>query len=127
MRMIGTSRAPAAIGPYSQAVLVHPGETLFVSGQLGLDPVSGELVAGGIEGQTSQALAHMSAILEEGGLGKNGVVKTTIFLVDLEAFQTVNQIYSRFFGEHRPARSTVQVSALPRGALVEIEAVAVKG
>ena len=126
MKMIGTSRAPAAIGPYSQAVLVPAAQMLFVSGQLGLDPISGEL-ASEIDGQTRQALVNLSAILEEAGMGKNSVVKTTIFLVDLGAFQTVNQIYGQFFGEHRPARSTVQVSALPKGALVEVEAIAVKG
>lgn len=126
MKMITTEKAPAAIGPYSQAILSPTGETLFLSGQLGLDPVSGMLADGGIEGQTRQALANLSAILEEAGMAKYHVVKTTIFLVDLTTFQTVNQVYGECFGECRPARSTVQVSALPRGALVEIEAVAVR-
>jgi 2-iminobutanoate/2-iminopropanoate deaminase len=125
MKIIETAKAPVAIGPYSQAILAPGGEILFLSGQLGLDPVSGELSLGGIEGQTRQALANISAVLEEAGMGKANVTKTTIFLVDLAVFQTVNSIYGEFFGTHRPARSTVQVVALPRDALVEIEALAI--
>jgi 2-iminobutanoate/2-iminopropanoate deaminase len=126
MKAIATQKAPAAIGPYSQAILVSATEILFLSGQLGLDPISGELVSGGIEGQTRQVLANVNAVLAEAGMGKDGVTKTTIFLVDLSTFQVVNSIYAEFFGDHRPARSTVQVSGLPRGALIEIEAVAVR-
>jgi 2-iminobutanoate/2-iminopropanoate deaminase len=126
MKMISTVKAPAAIGPYSQGIAVAAGETLFLSGQLGLDPISGELAAGGIEGQTRQALKNVAAILEEAGMGKEDVVKTTIFLADLGAFQVVNRIYGEFFGDHRPARSTVEVSGLPRGGVIEIETMAVR-
>ncbi len=127
MKTITTKGAPAAIGPYAQAVLTSVSEMLFVSGQLGLDPVSGELVSGGIEEQTRQVLTNIRAVLIEAGMSARNVAKTTIFLIDLDAFQTVNSIYGDFFGNHRPVRSTVQVSALPRGALIEIEAIAVKG
>jgi 2-iminobutanoate/2-iminopropanoate deaminase len=126
MRIISTSKAPAAIGPYSQAIFSVAGETLFISGQLGLDPLSGVLAEGGIEGQTRQCLANIDAILDEAGMRRHNVVKTTIFLVDITDFQIVNSIYGQFFGEHKPARSAVQVNGLPRGALVEIEAVAVR-
>jgi 2-iminobutanoate/2-iminopropanoate deaminase len=126
MRTISTDKAPQAIGPYSQAVATLPlREILFLSGQLGLDPQSGALADGGVEGQAKQALANIEAILSAAGMSKENVVKTTIFLADLGDFQKVNAIYEDFFGPHKPARSTVQVSGLPRAALIEIECIAV--
>lgn len=119
---ISTDKAAAAIGPYSQAV--KTGNMLFTSGQIPLKPESGEMVKGGIEDQTRQVLANLKAVLEAGGATPSMVMKTTIFLTDLNDFGTVNGIYAEFFGEVKPARSTVQVAALPKGALVEIEAVA---
>lgn len=118
---INTTAAPAAIGPYSQAV--RAGDFIFTSGQIGLDPVTGKLVEG-IEAQTRQALANLAVILEAAGATLENVVKTTIFLTDMGDFQTVNMIYASEFAADPPARSTVQVAALPRRALVEIEMVA---
>ncbi|BAL98541.1 MULTISPECIES: RidA family protein [Caldilinea] len=117
-QIISTSGAPAAIGPYSQAVRV--GQFLFASGQLGLDPVTGELPEG-IEAQTRQALANMQAVLAAVGATPKDVVKTTIFLANMADFAIVNRIYAEIFGEEPPARSTVQVAALPKNGLVEIE------
>jgi 2-iminobutanoate/2-iminopropanoate deaminase len=117
-----TVNAPAAIGPYSQAILAAP--LVFCSGQLGLDPVSGELDSGGIAAETRQALANLSAVLEAAGSSMQKVVKTTVFMTDLGEFPRMNEVYATFFGKHPPARSTVQVAALPRRACVEIEAVA---
>lgn len=117
-QIISTSGAPAAIGPYSQAVRV--GQFLFASGQLGLDPATGELPEG-IEAQTRQALANMQAVLAAAGATPKDVVKTTIFLADMADFAVVNRIYAEIFGEEPPARSTVQVAALPKNGLVEIE------
>lgn len=114
--------APAAIGPYSQAVAVDG--WLFTSGQVGLDPASGQLVAGGFEAQARRVFANLRAVLEAGGCGFADVVKATVFLVDLADFMTLNAIYAEAFGTHRPARSTVQVAALPKGAKVEIDLVA---
>ncbi len=122
---IETGEAPAAIGPYSQGV--RAGEYVFFSGQIPLDPVSGDLVAGGIAGQAEQVMANMAATLAAAGLGFDRVVKTTIYLTDLKDFATVNEIYGRRFGGVFPARATVQVAALPRGAQVEIEWVAYCG
>lgn len=118
---INTTAAPAAIGPYSQAV--RAGGFIFTSGQIGLDPTTGKLVEG-IEAQTRQALANLAVILETAGASFEDVVKTTIFLADMGDFQTVNMIYASKFAADPPARSTVQVAALPRRALVEIEMVA---
>ena len=118
----GISGAPDAIGPYSQAT--QSGPFYFLSGQVPLDPASGELVAGDISAQTMQVMKNISAVLTGLGLTLADVVKSTIFLTDLGNFQTVNQIYAEFLGEHRPARATVQVAALPLGAEVEIEIVA---
>jgi 2-iminobutanoate/2-iminopropanoate deaminase len=120
-KVISTSQAPAAIGPYSQAI--KAGKFLFASGQLGLDPASGNLVEG-IEAQTRQALANLQAVLAEAGSSVENVVKTTIFLADLGHFATVNSLYAQVFQHEPPARSTVQVAALPKGALVEIEFIA---
>jgi len=117
---INSSAAPAAIGPYSQAIRV--GDFVFTSGQIGLDPVSGKLVEG-IEAQTHQVLANLHAVLAAAGATFEDVVKTTIFLTNMADFQAVNVIYAAEFGADPPARSTVQVAALPRHALVEIEMV----
>ena len=125
LKHVSTSGAPAAIGPYSQAVIA--GGFLFTAGQIALDPASGQIVEGGIEEQTDRVLRNLTAVLEEGGTDWARVVKTTVYLQDLSHFPVVNEIYGRMIGEARPARSTVQVSALPRAALVEIDAVAVVG
>ena len=119
---VATSGAPRAIGPYSQAL--RAGGFLFTAGQVGFDPTTGELVDGGIAEQTRQVLQNIRAILEAGGSGLAQVVKTTVFLVDMADFAAMNEVYAEVFGAHRPARSTVAVAALPRGARVEIEAVA---
>jgi len=122
--VVFTDRAPAAIGPYSQAI--RAGEFLFCSGQLALDPKTGELVQGGIEEQTKQALENLSAVLTAAGAKWDDVVRTTIFLVDLGDFAVVNRIYGEAIGLQLtpPARVTVQVAALPKGAAVEIDAIA---
>lgn len=116
--VISTSHAPAAIGPYAQAI--RAGGFLFASGQLGLDPATGELREG-IEAQTRQVLANMQAVLAAAGARVEDVVKTTIFLADMADFATVNRIYGEVFASEPPARSTVQVAALPKQGLVEIE------
>lgn len=120
---VATDKAPRAIGPYSQAI--QAGGFLFCSGQIPLDPVTGELKGGGIREQTEQVLDNIAAILDAAGLTFADVAKTTIFLVDLAHFAEVNEIYGRRFAADPPARSTVEVQGLPRGALVEIEVVAV--
>jgi 2-iminobutanoate/2-iminopropanoate deaminase len=119
---ISTAHAPAAIGPYSQAI--RSDGLLFCSGQLGLDPATGDLVAGDVAAQAGQALRNLSAVLETAGLTFADVVKTTIFLADIADFATVNGVYGRFVTDPPPARSTVAVAALPKGGLVEIEAIA---
>jgi 2-iminobutanoate/2-iminopropanoate deaminase len=124
-KIISTNEAPAAIGPYSQAV--RSGRFLFCSGQIPLDPKSGEIVSGDIATQTRRVLDNIAAILQVEGLTFDHVVKTTIFLTNLDDFQTVNDIYRSYFKQDPPARSTVQVSALPRGANLEIEVVAASG
>jgi 2-iminobutanoate/2-iminopropanoate deaminase len=121
-RTITTGRAPQAIGPYSQAI--RSGDLLFLSGQIPLDPATGELVRGDIEQEVARVLDNIAAVLEAAGAGFGDVVRTTVFLVDLGDFQAMNAIYARAFGEARPARSTVQVAALPRGARVEIDVIA---
>jgi len=120
--IIVTSEAPAAIGPYSQGVKV--GDQVWFSGQIPLDPVTGEIVSGDISAQTEQVMKNMGAALAAAELDYSKVVKTTIFLVDLNDFAVVNEIYGRFFGDEPPARATVQVAALPKGVGVEIEWVA---
>lgn len=124
-KIISTNEAPAAIGPYSQAV--RSGGFLFCSGQIPLDPKSGQIVSGDIAAQTRRVLDNIAAVLRTEGLTFDDVAKTTIFLTDLEDFQTVNEVYSSYFKQDPPARSTVQVSALPKGAKIEIEAIAVGG
>ena len=123
VKIIATDQAPAAIGPYSQAHWA--GDLLFISGQLGMDLASGDLVSG-VEAQARRALANLGAILTAAGLGPANIVKSTIFLTDMGDFGAVNQIYADFFpaGTQLPARACVQVAALPKGGLVEVEAVA---
>ena len=122
-KAISTNGAPAAIGPYSQAI--DCGEFVFTSGQLGLDPATGAL-AEGVQAQTHQALKNLQAVLQEAGLTLDNVVKTTVFVQDLGDFGTVNEIYGTYFSGGFPARSCVQIAALPKGALVEIECIAVR-
>jgi len=122
VKSVKSDKAPAAIGPYSQAIIA--GGFLFSAGQIPLDPATGQIVDGGITGQTAQVMENLRAVLEGAGLGWNSVVKTTVYLHDMADFPTVNEIYGRVIGDARPARSTVQVTALPRGALVEIDLVA---
>ena len=124
MKQIHTAGAPAAIGPYSQAI--ENNGLVFCSGQIGLDPKTGALVAGGIEAETRSVLENLRAVLAAAGLHLRDIVKTTIFLADLADFDVVNRIYGEHFEEPYPARSTVQAAALPRKARVEIEAIAVK-
>ena len=124
MKQIKTAGAPSAIGPYSQAI--ENNGLVFCSGQIGLDPRSGALVAGGIETETRRVLENLRAVLDGAGLHLRDIVKTTIFLADLGDFDVVNRIYGEHFEEPYPARSTVQAAALPRKARVEIEAIAMK-
>jgi 2-iminobutanoate/2-iminopropanoate deaminase len=121
IRIYHTDKAPAAIGPYSQAV--SAGHWLYTSGQIGLDPASGEMVAG-FDAQARQVLANLRAVLAEAGLDFSDVVKATIYVTDLADFPRLNELYGEALGDHRPARSTVQVAALPKGGLVEIDLVA---
>ena len=121
--IIATDRAPQAIGPYSQAV--RAGNLVFASGQIPIDPATGEFVAGGITEQTEQVLRNLSAVFEAAGLGLAQVVKTTVFLVDMDDFAAMNEVYGKFFAQQPPARATVQAARLPRDARVEIEAIAV--
>lgn len=116
--------APKAVGPYSQAILA--GELVFCSGQIPLDPATGQLVEGDIAVQTGRVLDNLAAVLAAAGSDLAHVVKTTVFLADLGDFTAMNEAYATRFGEHRPARSTVQVAALPRGARIEIECIAVR-
>ena len=120
--VVTTDKAPKAVGPYSAAI--RGGDTVYVSGNLGLDPASGEFVAGGVEAQTRRALKNLQAVLEAAGSGLDAVVKTTVFLQDMEDFGKMNGVYGEFFPEEPPARSAVEVAALPKGGLVEIEAIA---
>ncbi|MBO4297586.1 MAG: RidA family protein [Clostridia bacterium] len=123
--IVATKKAPAAIGPYSQGIAIDG--LVFTSGQLGLDPATGDFAPGGVEAQTRQSLANIRAVLEEAGTGMDRVVKTTVFLKDMNDFAAMNKVYAEFFGEGGcPARSAVEVAKLPKGGLVEIEAIAVK-
>jgi 2-iminobutanoate/2-iminopropanoate deaminase len=124
-KIIETSAAPRAIGPYSQAI--QAGGFVFISGQIPLDPATGDLVSGSVEEETARVLDNIRAILEAAGLGMGDVVKTTVYLTDLGDFGRVNEVYSRYFESQPPARATVQVAALPRGVRVEIEAIAAAG
>ena len=122
MNAISTTKAPAAIGPYSQAIKV--GGLAFVSGQLPIDPATGAFAEGGIKELTRQSLTNMKAILEDAGTSMVNVVKTTVFLADMNDFAAMNEVYAEFFGAPFPARSAVAVKTLPKGALVEIECIA---
>ncbi|MBI1793487.1 MAG: RidA family protein [Chloroflexi bacterium] len=121
-KIIFTDKAPKAIGPYSQAIRTE--SLVFTAGQVGINPATGELVEGGIEAQTRQVLTNLTNVLEASNSGLNFVVKTTVFLKDMNDFAKMNAIYAEFFSENPPARSTVAVAGLPKGALVEIESVA---
>ena len=121
-KVINTTKAPAAIGPYSQAIQV--GNLVYTSGQIPINPVTGVFVEGGIKEQTRQSLQNVKAILEEAGLTMSKVVKTTVFMADMNDFADMNAVYAEFFAEPYPARSAVAVKTLPKGALVEIEVVA---
>lgn len=121
--IIATDQAPRAIGPYSQAV--RAGNLVFASGQIPIDPVTGEFAAGGIAEQTEQVLRNLTAVFAAAGVSLNQAIKTTVFLADIDDFTKMNEVYGRFFRENPPARATVQVARLPRDARVEIEAIAV--
>ncbi len=121
--IIATDRAPRAIGPYSQAV--RTGNLIFASGQIPIDPATGEFVSGGVAEQTEQVLRNLTAVFEAAEVGLDRVVRTTVFLADMEDFTAMNEVYGRFFGENPPARATVQAARLPRDARVEIDAIAV--
>jgi len=125
MEFVRTDKAPKAVGPYSQAVV--SGNFVFVSGQIPLDPETGKMVEGDIEEKTKRVLENVSAVLESVGLSLKNVVKVTVFITDLSNFEKVNKVYSEFFDDHKPARSFVEVSALPKGAEIEIEVIAEKG
>ena len=122
MNAISTKKAPAAIGPYSQAIRV--GNIVYTSGQIPLDPATGAFVEGGIKEQTRQALTNIKAILEEAGTSMDNVVKTTVFMANMDDFADMNAVYAEFFTEPYPARSAVAVKTLPKGALIEIEVIA---
>ncbi len=126
-KVISTDKAPGAIGPYSQAIIAESAGLLYSAGQLGIDPQTGEFVEGGVEAQTHQALSNIIAILTAAGSGPEKVIKTTVFLQDMNDFSAMNEVYAHFFAENPPARSAVEVAKLPKGGLVEIEAVAVIG
>lgn len=123
-QVVSTTTAPAAVGPYSQAIAA--GDLVFCSGQIGLDPATGELVEGGVEAQAERALRNLAAVLDAAGLGLADIAKVTIFLADIADFAAVNAVYARFMPDPPPARTTIAVAGLPRGARVEIEAVAVR-
>lgn len=124
LEVISTDRAPSAIGPYSQAVRIQAGDLIFTAGQLPMDPESGTLIDGDIEAQTARVLENIKAVLEAAGSGLDQVVKTTVFLKDMDDFPRMNTIYGTFFKENPPARSAVEVSRLPRDARIEIECIA---
>jgi len=119
---VATSHAPRPIGPYSQAVI--SGGLLFCSGQIALDPKSGELVAGDIEAQTEQVLKNLMAVLKEAKMGPDNVVRTTVYLADFADFGRMNEVYGRYLGKEPPARTTIQAAALPKGAKIEIDVIA---
>lgn len=121
--IISTENAPGAIGPYSQAV--KTGNMIFVSGQIPIDPATGEFVSGDVAEQSEQVLKNLSAVLEAAGSSLNNVVKTTVFLADMNDFAVMNEIYAKYFGDNKPARATVQAARLPRDARVEIDCIAI--
>jgi 2-iminobutanoate/2-iminopropanoate deaminase len=124
-KIVATENAPGAIGPYSQAV--ESGGMLFCSGQIPIDPATGEFVEGGVAEQTRQVLRNLDAVLKAGGSGLERVVKTTVFLADMNDFSAMNEVYAEFFSVNKPARATVQAARLPRDARVEIECIAAVG
>jgi putative endoribonuclease L-PSP len=124
MKVINTNKAPKAIGPYSQAIEANG--LVITSGQLPIDPATGEFAPGGIKEQTRQSLTNAKAILEEAGLGLGNVMKTTVFLSDMNDFAAMNEVYAEFFNEPFPARSAIAVKTLPKNALVEVECIAAK-
>jgi 2-iminobutanoate/2-iminopropanoate deaminase len=121
-KILMTSQAPKPIGPYSQAVI--SGGLLFASGQIALDPETGEIVTGDVSAQTERVMKNLMAVLKEAKMGPENVVKTTVFLLDMAEFPKMNEVYGRYFGKEAPARSTIQAAALPRGVRVEIDLVA---
>jgi 2-iminobutanoate/2-iminopropanoate deaminase len=124
MKIVSTKNAAQAVGPYSQAIVNN--QTLFTSGQLGIDPKTNDFASNEIIGQTKQVFKNLDAILEESGFIKSEVIKVTIFLKDLSVFNDVNKMYGDFFGDHKPARSTIEVARLPKDGLIEIELIAQK-
>ncbi len=124
MEFVTTKDAPAAIGPYTQAVIT--GDFVFASGQIPLDPETMEIVGDDVKAQTDRVLRNLAAVLEEAGVGLSKVVKSTVYLANISDFQAMNEVYAKHFGEHRPARAALQAGALPKGALVEIEAIAIR-
>lgn len=124
-KFINTPEAPAAIGPYSQAVVA--GEWVFASGQIPIDPATGEVIDVAIAGQTDRVMNNLAAVLREAGCSLNQVVKTTVYLADMGTFGEMNEVYAKHFGEHRPARATVQAAGLPKNVGVEIDAIAFLG
>ena len=124
MEFVTTKDAPAAIGPYTQAVIA--GDFVFASGQIPLDPETMEIVGDDVKAQTDRVLRNLAAVLEQAGVGLSKVVKSTVYLANISDFQAMNEVYAKHFGEHRPARAALQAGALPKGALVEIEAIAIR-
>ena len=122
MRIISTADAPRAIGPYSQAVI--NGGVVYCSGQIALDPRTGELCQGDVREQTRRVLKNLEAVLKDAGATKENVLKTTVYLADMDNFPAMNEVYAEFFGSHKPARATVEVSRLPKDVLVEIDCIA---
>jgi 2-iminobutanoate/2-iminopropanoate deaminase len=124
-KVIQTENAPRAVGPYSQGIFIESGKLVFTAGQIPLDPKTGLMVEGGIEAQTELVIQNLKAVLEAGGSSLDRVVKTTVFLKHIDDFQSMNRVYEKYFSENPPARSAVEVSALPKGALIEMECMAV--
>lgn len=124
LKRVHTDEAPKAIGPYSQAIVL--GDLVFTAGQIALDPASGEIVGGDVAEQTQRVLENLDAVLRQAGASLQSVVKTTVFLADMNDFPAMNEVYGRQFGDHRPARSTVEVARLPRDVRVEIDVIAAR-
>jgi 2-iminobutanoate/2-iminopropanoate deaminase len=124
-KVIQTENAPRAVGPYSQGIYIQSDKLVITAGQIPLDPKTGLMVEGGIEAQTEQVIQNLKAVLEASGSGLNRVVKTTVYLKHIDDFQPMNRVYEKYFSENPPARSAVEVSALPKGALIEMECMAV--